>query len=433
MQELKLTKKYQTYPEYKDSGVAWLGKIPSKWDTKKIASVFNFPKEKVTEDMFEPLSVTYEGIKKQIENAAKVAEGAQRKLVRVGDIAINGRSDRKGAVGVSEFEGGVSLVYNVLRKRRAETDTKYFHYLMRSTLFSEEFYRWGRGIVDDLWTTRESEMKRIFVAVPDYPEQRKIVAYLDEKTALIDQIIEKKKRLIELLREKRAAVINHAVTKGLDPNVELVDSGVEWIGRIPKGWNVEKLKFFSEISLGKMLQSVDSPGDSLKPYLRAQNIRWGYIDVSDVKQMWLSSDELKKHRLLKGDLLVCEGGEVGRTAIWNAELDECYVQNSINRVTVSPRRMNPEFLLYSFEFLGHLGVFDLLVNRVSIAHLTTEKLKEIFFAFPLREDQDEIALYLNERSGLINYSISKIEESIDALTEFKSSLISHVVTGKVKV
>src|ERR1035437_10143153 len=134
MQTLKLTKKYETYPEYKDSGVEWLGKIPKEWGAQKIVSIFDFPNQKVTEANYEPLSVTYGGIKKQIETAAKVAEGSLRKLVKVGDIAINGRSDRKGAVGVSEYEGGVSLVYNVLRKRDKTFDSKYFHYLFRSKL-----------------------------------------------------------------------------------------------------------------------------------------------------------------------------------------------------------------------------------------------------------------------------------------------------------
>ena len=211
MQILKLTKKYEIHSEYKDSGIEWLGKIPKIWNTSKIVSVFDFPNQKVTEADYEPLSVTYEGIKKQIEHAAKVAEGSLRKLVKVGDIAINGRSDRKGAVGISEYEGGVSLVYNVLRKRNKAFDSKYFHYLFRSRLFSEEFYRWGRGIVDDLWTTRESEMKRIIVTVPTPDDQSKIAKYLDDKTTLIDQIIEKKLRLIELLREKRTAFINHKI------------------------------------------------------------------------------------------------------------------------------------------------------------------------------------------------------------------------------
>ena len=135
MHTLKLTKKYEKYPEYKDSGVEWLGKIPANWEAQKIVSVFNFSNQKVTEATHEPLSVTYDGIKRQIENAAKVAEGSLRKLVKVGDIAINGRSDRKGAVGMSEYEGGVSLVYNVLRKRDQLSDSKYFHYLFRSKLF----------------------------------------------------------------------------------------------------------------------------------------------------------------------------------------------------------------------------------------------------------------------------------------------------------
>lgn len=433
MPPLKLTKTYEPYPEYAESGVDWLGKIPSSWTTKKIESLFEFKNEKVSDKEFEPLSVTYGGIKKQIETAAKSDDGDNRKKVLKGDIVINGRSDRKGALGVSEYTGSVSFIYQVLRRRSDSTNLKYFHHLLRSNIFSEEFYKWGRGIVDDLWTTPSNETKRIPVPFPPKEDQEKISNYLGSKTGLIDQIIEKKQKLIDLLQEKRSALITYAVTKGLDPAPELVDSEIDLVGSIPKGWKTEKLKFIAKISLGKMLQSENKGSNYLKKYLKAQNIQWENVDVTNVDEMWFSKNELRLHKAQEGDLLVSEGGEVGRTALWRKELEDCYVQNSINRVSVNKKIMNPFYLLMVFEYFGKSGLFNKIVNRVSIAHLTREKLKEVFIMFPSKAIQDKIVNETETRLNKIDMFVSIIKSQMEKIQEYRSSLIYHAVTGKIKI
>ena len=214
--------------------------------------------------------------------------------------------------------------------------------------------------------------------------------------------------------------------------VKMKDSGVEWIGEIPEDWEVKKLKLISTIVLGKMLTPLDKGGYYLKPYLRAQNISWEHVNVNEIKEMWFSKNELNIYRLQKDDLLVSEGGEVGRTAIWKEEISECYIQNSVHKVTLNPEN-NPKYFLYAFESCGKSNFFSSIVNRVSIAHLTREKLKEITFPVPSRIEQDRITNDLDVRIRRIDQTIQKIQENIDLLGEYKKSLIHHVVTGKVNV
>ena len=434
MQTLKLTKKYETYPEYKDSGVEWLGKIPKEWESQKIVSVFDFPHDKVTEENYEPLSVTYDGIKKQIENAAKVAEGSLRKHVKIGDIAINGRSDRKGAVGMSEYEGGVSLVYNVLRKRNSDFNSKYFHYLFRSNLFSEEFYRWGRGIVDDLWTTRESEMKRIFITVPKPEDQSKIASYLDEKTIYIDQIIEKKQKQIELLKERRTAMINQAVTKGLDQKVKFKESGVNGIGKIPEGWSVQKMKFLAKKPLQYGANEAGLNDDPSQPrFIRITDIDENGNLRQDIFKS-LDLDLARPYLLEEGDILFARtGGTVGKSFKYKKEWGPCCYAGYLIRMNVNQKKISSDYLEYITKSDYYWKWIDSIFIRSTIQNVSAEKYKDFLVMLPPIIEQKNIVNYLNTRIPLYEKALQQAEKSIEILQEFKSSLISSVVTGKVKI
>ena len=229
------------YTEMKDSGTTWLGWIPAHWELSKIGALYSLRNERVSDKDYPPLSVTMKGILPQLATAAKTDDGDNRKLVRAGDFAINSRSDRRGSCGISPYDGSVSLINTILTPRgRMHPD--YYNWLFHTSLFADEFYKWGHGIVDDLWTTRWQEMKRILVAVPPYEEQSAIAAYLDTQCAKIDEIIAEAKASIEDYKQWKASIIYEAVTKGLDPNVEMKDSGIEWIGEIPKGWEIKKAK-----------------------------------------------------------------------------------------------------------------------------------------------------------------------------------------------
>lgn len=205
------------------------------------------------------------------------------------------------------------------------------------------------------------------------------------------------------------------------------DSGIEWIGEIPEHWDRKALKYFSTIVLGKMLTPQDKGGYIIKPYLRAKNIMWGKVDQSDINEMWFSENELRQFRLKKNDLLVSEGGEVGRTAIWGNEIDECYIQNSVHKVSINSNN-NSRYYLYSFCTCGGIGYFDSIVSRVSIAHLTREKLVDVPFCIPPEEEQQSIADFLDRKTALIDNLIEKKQKQIELLKEQRQAIINQAVT-----
>jgi type I restriction enzyme S subunit len=205
------------------------------------------------------------------------------------------------------------------------------------------------------------------------------------------------------------------------------DSGIEWIGDIPSHWEVKRLKHFSDIVLGKMLHSENLGEMELKPYLRAANLNWLKVDVSDVKEMWFTVNELQKLRLKKGDLLVSEGGEVGRTCIWENDLEECYIQNSVHKVTVH-YNCNSKYYLFHFFSFGMRGVFDYLVNRISIAHLTVEKIREISFCIAPLQEQTAIANYLDRKTAEIDELIADKKRLLELYEEEKTAIINQAVT-----
>jgi type I restriction enzyme S subunit len=237
---------FQSYPKYKDSGVEWLGEVPEGWELKRLGYYFAERREKVSDKDYPALSVTKNGIVPQLETAAKTDDGDNRKKVCAGDFVINSRSDRKGSSGLAPDDGSVSLINTVLTPFQDMTG-RYAHHLLRSVVFQEEYYRYGRGIVADLWSTNFSEMRNILLAVPNLPEQTSIANFLDRETDKIDALVAEQENLIALLKEKRQAVISHAVTKGLDPTVPMKDSGIEWLGEVPAHWDVKRIKHLCTI------------------------------------------------------------------------------------------------------------------------------------------------------------------------------------------
>jgi type I restriction enzyme S subunit len=205
------------------------------------------------------------------------------------------------------------------------------------------------------------------------------------------------------------------------------DSGVEWLGDIPKHWEVKKLKYESDVVLGKMLCTENKGNYQLKPYLKSKNIQWLNVDISSVDEMWFSPVEMELYRIKDGDLILSEGGEVGKTCIWNGELEECYIQNSAHKVTFS-KQNHSRFFLYLFFIAGNIGLFDSIVNKVSIAHLTRDKLTNIDFVFPPLLEQTAIAAFLDRKTAQIDQAVAIKEKQIALLKERKQILIQNSVT-----
>ncbi|WP_215751628.1 restriction endonuclease subunit S [Gluconobacter sp. P5E10] len=209
---------------------------------------------------------------------------------------------------------------------------------------------------------------------------------------------------------------------------EYKNIGIEWLGRVPKHWQVAPLKRGYTVRLGKMLQTELKSVDDVKcNYLRAANIQWSGVDISDVRSMWLSPWERNQLRLQKGDLLVSEGGDVGRSAIWEDELHECYFQNSINRVR-SREYNHTKFLYYCISTIKSKGYIDIICNKSTISHFTAEKLSEIPVVFPPLEEQTAIAAFLDRETGTIDALIAEQEKLLTLLAEKRQATISHAVT-----
>lgn len=216
----------------KFSGVKWLGNIPAHWECEKIGALFTERRRKVSDKEYAPLSVAKIGVVPQLETAVKTDAGDNRKLVCAGDFVINSRSDRKGSCGVSEFDGSVSLI-NIVLTPRNQWNGRYVHYLMRSQPFSEEFYRNGRGIVADLWTTRYSEMKSILLPVPPREEQDQIVRFLDSRMSDFNRLISLRKQQIVELEDLKTRLISDVVTGKIDvrdvkiPSFNMIEEDIE--------------------------------------------------------------------------------------------------------------------------------------------------------------------------------------------------------------
>ncbi len=218
LQELKqktiadaVTKGLNPDVKMKDSGISWIGEIPEHWEVKKIGTLFVERKEKVSDKEYPALSVSKQGVTPQLENAVKTDNGDNRKKVCTNDFVVNSRSDRKGSCGVSPYTGSVSLI-NIVLSPRENIVVQYFHHLFRSNNYIEEYYRIGRGIVADLWTTRYSEMRNISVPRPPLDEQRAIVSYIEEKCQKIDSLTTELQSEIDYLKEYKQRLIADCVT-----------------------------------------------------------------------------------------------------------------------------------------------------------------------------------------------------------------------------
>jgi type I restriction enzyme S subunit len=206
------------------------------------------------------------------------------------------------------------------------------------------------------------------------------------------------------------------------------DSGVEWLGEVPEHWEVTALKRGFSVTLGKMLQPEQSgTSDVILPYLRAANIQWGGVNTFDIKQMWLSPRDRNQLRLVKGDLLISEGGDVGRSCIWQDELDECYFQNSVNRVRARKGNSN-QYLYYWMCVIKDKGYVDVLCNKSTIAHFTAEKVAEVPVPFPLLQEQVVIASFLDRETAKIDELVAEQQRLIELLKEKRQAVISHAVT-----
>ncbi len=421
--------------EFKDSGIPWIGQIPKHWEVTKINHLYSQRNQKVSDKDFEPLSVTKKGILPQLENAAKTDNGDNRKLVKIGDFVINSRSDRRGSCGISSFDGSVSLI-NIVLKPRENMNSKYFDWLFHTTLFADEFYKYGNGIVDDLWSTRWDNMKNILVPYPPLNEQKKIAEFLDKKCEIIDKRLSNLERKIKSLKEYKKSLISECVTTGLNPkNMEFKDSGIPWIGQIPKHWEIKKLKYIAtRIYKGSGItkEQVFENGDT-------SCVRYGEIYT----KYNYSFDKCFSYTFEKvlnstsyfgyGDILfTCTGElieEIGKNVVYLGD-KKCLAGSDI---IILNHKQNPSFLNYALDCNYARNQKSYGKAKLKVVHISSREISNLFVVLPPLNEQKEIAEFLDKKCEKIDRLNENYTKQITALKEYKKSLIYECVTGKKEI
>lgn len=415
----------------KDSGIEWIGKIPEGWEVGQIGQLYSERRTKVSDKDYPPLSVTMKGILPQLSTAAKTDAHDDRKLVCKGDFAINSRSDRRGSCGISEQDGSISLINTVLQPR-GEMNPGYYNWLFHTSMFADEFYKWGHGIVDDLWTTGWSDMKKIGVPVPSKCEQKQLAEHLNFECSNIDTILSKTRSSIEEYKKLKQAVITQAVTKGVRGKREMKDSGVEWIGEIPEEWNKCKLKNIS-IDIGDGLHGTPKFDDSGEVYfINGNNFSSEYVEPKfDTKKLCLEESlNYPKPELTEQTIMISLNGSYGKVCLYR--YFPMLLGKSAGYITLLPS-INRRYVRYYLSSTPAQIIMTLSLNGTTIPNLSLNTLYNFPTILPPASEQAEIADYLDAKCAEIDGLIAKKEQLVKELESYKKSLIYEVVTGKREV
>ena len=412
----------------KDSGIPWIGEIPEGWEIDTIGNLYTLRTEKVSDKDYAPLSVTKMGIVPQLETAAKTDDGDNRKLVRVGDFAINSRSDRRGSCGISAYDGSVSLI-NLVLTPRGQMYPRFYNWLFHTELFADEFYKWGHGIVDDLWTTRWQEMKRISIVSPSYQEQQRIAEFLDRKCAEVDEMIALQEQIIKELKAYKQSVITEAVTKGLNPAAPMRDSGIEWIGQIPEQWEVKPLKWDFDIIAGATPKTDNANlWDGNIPWITPADYKTEDRYISQGRRN-LSEEGMASCAttlLPKGSIIFSKRAPIGLVVINSQPL--CTNQGCIGCV---PKKDDARYYYYTMSIFTEQ--YELFGSGTTFKEISASNFADFRLPHPSLTEQQAIADYLDDKCADIDALIATKQQKIDSLKEYKKSIIYEYVTGKREV
>ncbi len=427
--------RYKAYPEYRDSGIEWVGNIPNSWKVTPLFSVASAAAEK-NDDGAESnvLSLSYgriirrdvednHGLLPESFNTYQIVDSGDI-ILRLTDLQNDKRSLR---VGIANEKGIITSAYLKLAANAKFLD-RYLYRLLHSYDTTKVFYGMGGGLRQSM---RFEDMRRLQMLCPSLQEQEQIADFLDHETAKIDALIEKQQRLIELLKEKRQAVISHAVTKGLNPNAPMKDSGIEWLGEVPAHWEVTYLKHISCIRYG--IGEPPSYKDDGVPLVRATNIRSGRI--ADENLVFVDSKDIPKNRIVwlkAGDIIVVRSGAgTGDSSLIPKKYDGSIAGFDM---VVSPTEGVPEFLGYALlsNYIRNNQI-DLEKTRAAQPHLNAEELGSCFVLLPPTSEQIEIANRIDYEISKFDVLIARADLAISLMQERRTALISAAVTGKIDV
>ena len=423
------------YEKYRDSGVEWIGEIPDYWTSKRLKHISSLITEK-GQPTPEDVTISPENV---VSGTGFVTNyhsdhGSEGVPFTTGDILFNKLRVYLNKI-VNTTYSGFSLG-ELIVIRPTEVNGSFLYYSLGTSGFIDWCNSRSTGV--KLPRTNSTDILGSKFPLPPLPEQQQIVTFLDHKTSLIDDLIQKKTKKIELLKEYRTSLINQVVTKGLDPDVEMKDSGVDWIGEIPVGWDPIRLKFISQLQTGLTLGKKYGDRSLVpRPYLRVANVLDGSFDLSMVTEVEIPIEDVDSYLLRVRDVLMTEGGDfdkLGRGHVWEGQIRPCLHQNHIFCVRVNQSRLDPYFLTYVMSSsVGKYYFMSTSSQTTNLASTNSTKVKGLPIPLPDLSEQQKIVTYLDERTSEIDDSIQNEEDKIQLLKEYRQSLISEVVTGKIDV
>jgi type I restriction enzyme S subunit len=441
---------FPRYPAYKPSGVEWLGEVPEHWDVlplrRLIREVTSGTSVNAIDEPAAPgqegvlkTSCVYTGDFRPEENKAIIESELDRANCPVvaGSLIVSRMNtpDLVGAAGLVSSDNPLLFLPDRLwQVRFKDCDPQFMSYWCKSVSYRSQVQLACSGTSSSMQNLSQDNFYSFIAPLPAVAEQSAIANFLGRETAKIDALIAEQQRLIELLQEKRQSVISHAVTKGLNPDAPMKDSGVEWLGEVPEHWNVSAVGHRYEVRLGKMLDEKRVTGEHLGPYLRNTDVQWEAINIEELPEMDFEPSEHDRYSLREGDLLVCEGGEVGRSAIWQSQLSFCFYQKALHRLRPYNRKSdNSRFQLYVMRMACSMGVFEASAGRATINHLPAESFRRYRFAYPPLDEQVAIAENLSQVCSQMNELEAEAQSLVSRLQERRSALISAAVTGQIDV
>ena len=421
-----------SYDKYKDSNLTWLNKIPMSWRLERLERHCKI----ITGHPFNSDFFTFEGmplirirdLKEKSTTLFWNQEYPNSAIIHNGDLLVG----MDGDFDVVSWKGNHALLNQRILKIIAinELSNEYLKYILQFPItFINEL-----TMSTTVKHLSVKDVNGIIIPIPTKREQNQIANYLDKKTSLIDNTLDKNKKLIQLLEEKRVALINQVVTKGLNPDVPMKDSGVEWIGEVPDHWDISRLKF--------LISKNAQYGANCEPESDETKFDYRYVRITDIGDdaslkdniVYLSKDNAKGFVLNEGDILFARSGAtVGKTYLYNATDGNCCFAGYLIRYVTNIHLLNPKYLLYFSFSKSYTEWIKIVSTQATIQNVSADKYDNLIISLPDIDEQNAIVSYLDNEISNINSVILKIKENITLLEEYKTSLIYHVVTGKIDV
>ena len=442
------------YDSYKDSGVEWIGEVPSHWEVTKLNNICGIITDYVASGSFAEIR----------NNVSYLSEPDYAMLIRTADLSNKNTSTNKVYINKHSYNflknsnlfggevilpniGSVGDVYimpeNLYEHMslapnsimlKTKYSNKYFYYYFFSKPGKDSLILLGASSVQAKFN--KTELRALKTIVPSINEQEHIVSYLDSKCGEIDKVISTQEKRIALLQELKQSIITHAVTKGLNPDVKMKDSGIEWIGEVPEHWEICKIKHIGKIH-GRVGYRGYTTADLVQEGEGALTIGGKHIskctlDLSDAEYIsWSKYYESPEIMVTKGDILIAQRGSLGKSALIKEDIGEATINPSL--VLLNSIKFNPTFLHYILLSDSVITTICLLNTSTAVPMITQNQIANIMIPKCHLTEQQEIASYLDKRCAQIDASISKAQREIELLQEYKQSLITEVVTGKRKV